>query len=187
MTDILLKDFESKLDKVIEILREDLATIRTGRVSPEIVAHVKLNVYEGTQVLELDELGTLTTEDAQTILFAPFDVSIIDEIEKGLRKANLRLSIVPEKERIRFKVPPMSEERREEYVILAHKKIEGARIMARQIRKEAMQDIDRQLKNEEISEDEKFRLQKKVQEMVDKTMEEMREIGEAKEKEIRSI
>lgn len=182
-----LEEYNQKLQKAIEVLREDLATIRTGRANPEMIAHTRLSVYGGTAQLEINELGTLTTDDPQTLVLVPFDLSIISEIENSLRSAKLNLSIIPEENKIRLKLPPMSEERRKEYLILAGKKIEGSRIMVRQIRREAMQEIDKNLKSEQIGEDEKFRLEKLAQEIVDKIMEKIKEIGEKKEEEIRNI
>jgi ribosome recycling factor len=187
VNDQFLQDFEVKLDKVLDVLKQDLATIRTGRANVQMVAHVVLSVYEGTQKLELGELGTVTTQDAQTIVFVPFDHSIIKEVEKGLRKANLSFSIIPEEDKIRLKVAQMSRERRVEYIELAKKKVEGAKILGRQVRKEAMQNIKRKVEREEIGEDEKFRLEKKIQGAVDRVMEKIQEIGEKKEEEIRQL
>lgn len=187
MVEALLKDFEGKLEKAVEILHDDLATIRTGRATSGMIEKVVLKVYGGTQSLRVEELATIGTEDSQTLVVMPFDPSIIEEIEKGLREANLGLSVSPIDGRLRLKIPQLTEEQREEYVKLAQRKVEGGHIMVRQIRKEAMQNIKKQFDAEEISEDGKFKLEKEIQELVDKIMEKIKALGEQKEQEIRSI
>ncbi|MDP3982857.1 MAG: ribosome-recycling factor [bacterium] len=176
-----------KMDKAVEVLKEDLSSIRVGQANPSMVAEIRLSVYNGTQNLSVEELATITTEDPSTISITPFDISILEEIEKGLRRANTNMSVIPDEDKIRLKLPPLTAERREEFVILIGKKIEGARIMVRQIRQEAMHDAKGGQDRGEVSEDERFKLEKQVQEVTDKTMEEISKIGEQKETQVRSL
>jgi len=182
-----LIDFEKKMKGALRILREDLATIRVGRANPAMLEGTKLDVYEGSQSMELEELGTILVEGPRTLVFNPFDPSVIDEIERGLRGANLGLQVVPKEEKIWLNLPSLTEERRQEYLSLAGKKIEGGRIVARQVRKRAMQDVKKRFDNEEISEDEKYRLEKEIQKVTDKIMDKIQQIGEKKEKEIKTV
>ena len=176
-----------KMDKAVEVLKEDLSFIRVGQANPSMVAEIRLSVYEGTQNLRIEEIATITTEDPSTISIAPFDISILEEIEKGLRRANTNMSVIPDEDKIRLKLPPLTADRREEFVILIRKKIEGARIMVRQIRQEAMRDAKGSQDRGDISEDERSMLEKQVQEITDKTMEEISKIGEQKETQVRSL
>jgi len=184
---IKVEEVKHKMDKALEVLKEDLATIRVGQASSSMVESLRLDVYDGTQSLLVEELATISTEDPSTISITPFDVSILEEIEKGLRKANTNMSVIPDDDKIRLKLPPLTSERREEFVTLVGKKIEGARIMVRQIRKEAMHSAKVAQDQGEISEDERFRLEKQIQEETDKTMETIAQVGEQKETQIRSL
>lgn len=176
-----------KMDKAIEVLKEDLSSIHVGQASPSMAAQIRLDVYDNTQSLLVEELATIATEDPKTISITPFDISILEDIEKGLRKANINMSILPGDDKIRLQLPPLTAQRREEYVVLVGKKIEGARIMVRQIRQEAMHSAKVSLDDKEISEDEKYKLEKRIQEITDKTMDEINKIGEQKETQIRSL
>ena len=183
----MLSQTREKMEKAVEILAEDLATIRSGRATPALVENIKISCYGGTQALKLLELATITTQDAQTLLISPFDPTILEEIEKGIREADLGLVPSVEGNLIRVKIPPLSEERREEFLKLAKRKLEGGRIMVRQIRKEAKIKIRKAFEEGEINEDEKKSLEKKVQEVTDEINAKIEMMGKKKEEELMSI
>lgn len=170
-----------KFQKAIEVVRQDLATIRTGKASPALVENLSVDAY-GTR-MKLVELATIAASDPTNLLVTPFDAANIEAIVKAISGANLGLTAVVEDSRIRVIVPALSEERREEYVKLVKSKIEGGKIMIRQIRREAMEDITKS----EINEDEKERMEKEVQNLTDKMVEELDQLAQAKEKELMSI
>jgi ribosome recycling factor len=185
--DQLLATTSNKMTKAITILTQDLGTIRAGRANPSLVDHVRIKVYGGSQELSVAELATIATSDATTMTVTPFDISIVDELERGLQQANLGLSISQDGETIRIVVPPMTEERRQEFTKLAKTKTEGVRIMIRQIRQDAVNDIRKLYQAKEIGEDEKFRLEKEIQKKTDECMEEAESLLDAKTKELNSM
>lgn len=182
-----LVDAQLKMQKALEIIRADLQTIRTGRATPALVENIVVSVYGGTQKLRLMELGTITASDSRTLVIVPFDPSIIEEINKGLQVANLGLTPILDSEVIRISIPALSEERRLEYIKLAKQKLEMGRIMIRQIRHQAMEEIKKTLENKEISEDGQSRLEKNLQTLTDELMAEIDEITRLKEQELLQI
>lgn len=164
--DTLLTDTKTHMQKAFEILQTDFATVRTGKANPSLLENIQIQAYEGT-VLKLMELATISVQDAYTMIVTPFDQSILANIEKGIRESNTGLTPAVSGHIIRVSVPALTEERRREMVKLIHQKAENGRVMIRQSRHEAMQNIQRAEKDASISEDEKERLEKEVQKMTD--------------------
>jgi len=177
----------AKMQQVFELVSRDVASIRTGRASPALIEDLVVSVYGGQQKLKVQELATISVQDPQTLLIDPWDKSIIGEIRQGILAANLGLNPSIDGGVIRIVLPPMTSEDREKYVRLLHTKLENGRIMLRQIRSEAMRDIKKGFEAKEISEDEKFNLEKRLQEITDEFVEKIGQIGEAKEKELLQI
>jgi ribosome recycling factor len=180
----LLKD---KMHKALLILQEDLATIRTGRATPALVENIVIPAYENTQHLKVKEMATITTDGPRMIVIAPFDPSVIRDIEKGVNNANIGLIASVDGNVIRINIPTLTQERRDEYIKLAHAKVEGGRVIVRQVRHEVMTDIKRKFEAKEISEDDKTRLEKEVQTITDEFMAEIDAIRDKKEKELMEI
>ncbi len=176
---------ESKLQQIIDHLKSELSTIRTGRAHASLVEELPVEVYG--QRMALKELAGITVPDPQLIILDPWDKSIIADIEKAIGESKLGLSPVVDKEIIRIPIPSLSEERRLEFVKLVKEIVEDARQKIRQGRQEAIEEIRRQEKGKEISEDEKFRLEKETQRQVEEANEEIKQTGEAKESEILKI
>jgi len=176
---------EEELSKIISYLKSELSAVRTGRAHASLVEDLEVLAY-GQKML-LKELASITVPEPQLIVIEPWDKSIIQDIEKAFRNSKLGLSPAVDEQIIRVPVPPLSEERRQEFVKLVKQKVEEARQKVRDARQEAIEEIRRQEKDKEISEDEKFRLQKEVQREVDECNQEIQEIGEAKESEILRI
>lgn len=182
-----LNEVRGRMQKALEIIRQDLQTIRTGRATPALVENVVLSVYEGSQKLKVAELATITTADFRTLMISPFDPLIIEEIYRGLLEANIGLTPVLEGEVIRISIPALSEERRREYIKLAKQKLETGRIMIRQIRHEIIGDLKRMFEAKEISEDDRRRQEKDLQELTDKYIAEIDELGRRKEEELLNV
>jgi len=176
---------EQQLQNIIDHLKSELSTIRTGRAHATMVEDLPVEAYG--QKMMLKELAGITVPDPQLILLNPWDKSVIPDIEKAVRESKLGLSPVVAEEVIRVPVPSLSEERRLEFVKLVKEMIENARQKVRQARQEAIEEVRRQEKAKEISEDEKFRLQKEIQGEVEQANEEIKQVGEAKESEILKI
>lgn len=187
MIDGILNDTRTKMRKAFEVTQNDLTSIHSGRATPALVENVVVAAYGGSQRLKVKELATITTTDAKTLVISPFDPSIIAEIEKGLLEAHAGVTPIVDGEVIRISVPPLSQERREEYIKLAHTKLEGGRIMVRQIRHEGMRKLKMAEENKEISEDQQEYGDKLVQELTDEMIAEIDGMGERKEAELMQV
>ena len=165
--DKLVSDAKNRITRTVNILKQELASIRTGRASAGLIDHVRIKAYGGTQDLSVAEMATIASLDAATLVVTPFDSSVIDELNRGLQQANLGLSISQDGEKIRIVVPPMTEERRQEFIKLAKTKTEGIKIMVRQIRQDILNVVHDMFQKKEMAEDEKFRLEKEVQTVVE--------------------
>src|SRR5574337_930555 len=139
-----LQETQSKMQKILEVIHGDLATVRTGRATPSLVEHIQVAVYGGTTKLKIMEVATTAVSDSQTLLITPFDASIIGEIQKGIEVANVGLTPVIDGQVIRISIPPLSAERREQLIALMKQKLENGKIMVRQTRHEAMDEVKKQ-------------------------------------------
>ncbi|MFV1917311.1 MAG: ribosome recycling factor [Patescibacteria group bacterium] len=180
-------EIRKKMSEVIELVTTDIASIRTGRATPAVVQDLEVSVYNGQQKLKVNELATITTKDAQSVLIDPWDKSIIGEINAGILKANVGLNPAIDGEIIRITLPPLTTEDREKYVKLLSKKLESGRIMIRQIRGEAVRAIKDVFEKREITEDEKFNQEKRLQEITDVYIEKIDQAGESKKQELLKI
>lgn len=187
MIDPLISQTREKMKKAIEITRQDLSSIRSGRATPALVEHIVIASYGGSQRLSLTEMATITTMDARTLVVSPYDPSVVAEIEKGILEANVGLTPVVDGEIIRITIPPLSEERRQEYIKLARTKLEAGRIMVRQVRHESMRDLKRLEDGGEIPEDGRKHGEKMVQELTDEMIAGIDTMGERKEQELLQV
>lgn len=181
--DGLLHQLSSKMQKTLGVLQQDVSTVRTGRASPTLVDHLEVVVYGGSAKMKIMEVATVTVSDAQTLVITPFDNSILSEIQKGIQEANIGFNPSNDGQVIRISIPPLSEERRKELIHLMKQKLENGRVMIRQARQEAMNDVK---KNEE-SEDEKKRIEKEIQKINDDYMGKVDALGRQKEEELMQI
>lgn len=185
--DQILGAVKSKMLKAIQVIKDDLGTIRTGRATPALVENVVISSYENTQHLRLKEMATITTDGPRMVVISPFDPSVTKEIEKGLNASNLGFNAYVDGNLVRINIPQLTAERREEYIKLAHTKLEGGRVMLRQLRHEVMNDVKRKFENDEISEDDRKKLEKDVQSLTDEMMGEIEMLRVKKESELREL
>ncbi|MCL4390099.1 MAG: ribosome recycling factor [Patescibacteria group bacterium] len=176
-----LAELQSKFARILELVKQDLATIRTGKASPALVENLFVEAY-GTK-MRLVELSSVAATDPTTLLITPFDVANSEAIAKAIQVANLGLTATVEDTKVRVVVPPLSQERREEYVKLAKTKVEGGKVMARQARHDAMEDAAKA----NLDEDSMKRLEKDIQEQTDKTVAELDLLALEKEKELLTL
>lgn len=179
-----ISDIKERIGKIIEVLKNDLATIRTGRATPSLVENIVISAYQGSAKLKVMELATIGATDTATLVITPFDHTTINEIEKGIREANIGLSPVVDGQIVRISLPPLSTERREELIKSVKHKLENGKIMVRQARHEAMTEVKKQKEDNAISEDDVTRLEKEIQKIVDTTSEQIDEMGKQKEAEL---
>lgn len=176
---------QSEFTKNIDFFKKDITSLRTGRANPGILDGVLVEAY-GTKT-PLSGLASISVPEARCILIAPWDKSVIKEIEKSVMAANLGLSVTNEGDKIRLIVPQLTEENRKELVKKLNEKMENSRISLRQVRDELKEDIETGFKAKEISEDDKFRFIKELDEEVAKQNDEIKQIRDKKEAEIMTI
>src|SRR5260221_2897943 len=182
--DPFIQEVTQRMTKVLDVIKNDLATIRTGRAAPSLVENVVISAYGGSARLKVMELATVHAQDTQTLVITPFDGSIIGDIKKGLEEANTGLTPVIDSTIIRISLPPLSQERREELIHLMKQKLENGRSLIRQARQDGMNDIK---KDEEMSEDDQKRLEKDLQRLTDEIMGQIDSLGKQKEEELLQI
>lgn len=178
-----LSQTQAQMGKILEVLKADLSTVRTGRAAPSLVENIIINAYGGTSKMRVLELATVGVLDAQTITISPYDASIIGEIQKGIMESNVGLTPVIDGQLIRISIPPLSEERRKELVHLVNQKLEGGKVQVRQVRHTGMEE----LKKLSLGEDEEKRLEKEIQKLTDDTISEIDSLGNKKEEELMQI
>ncbi len=177
----------TKMQQTVDLVSSDAGGIRTGRANSSLIEDLIIDAYGGTQKLKIKELSTITVPDAQTIVLDPWDKSIIGDMRKGITLANIGLNPSIDGEIIRISFPPLTTEDREKYVKLLSTKLENGKVMIRQLRGEAMRDVRESFEKKEISEDEKFDFEKKIQEITDEHIGKIEEIGKRKREELLQI
>lgn len=187
MIDALIATTRDRMKKAIEVTRMDLASIRSGRATPALVENIVVSVYGGSQHLKVMEIGTITAQDSKTLVIAPYDPSIISEIERGIAAANTGINPIVDGEILRINIPPLSEERRQEYIKLAKAKLEAGKVMIRGVRHDSMKEIGKLADASDIGEDEQKAGEKKVQELTDEMIAELDTMEEKKEAELLQI
>jgi len=184
--DITLQ-FKQNAQKVIDSLKEDLKSIRTGRASPSLVENLIVETYGGSTRLKLMELSTIVTEGPIALSIAPFDPSTIQDIERAILKSPLGLSPIVQGNRVILKIPSLSTEQREKFIKTAAEKIEEKKNQIRNLRDDIRKSIKNSFEKKETTEDEKFRLEKKVDNISTQFVEEIQIIRDKKETEIREV
>ncbi|MDZ4228033.1 MAG: ribosome recycling factor [Candidatus Levybacteria bacterium] len=185
--DNAVSEMWQKMQKALLVLQEDLSTVRTGRAMPSLVENVVVSVYAGAQRMRIKELATISASDSQTLVLQPFDPSIAGEIQKGIMEANIGLTPSSDGNVIRISIPPLSQERRVELIKLMKQKLENGKIVIRQIRQDARNIVRKQHNNKEISEEQMFAVDKKIQKITDDVMVPVDEMGRKKETELLQI
>ena len=177
----------SRMQQVLDLVTSDIGSIRTGRATPALVESLELSVYGATQKLKLVELATISVPDPQSLVIEPWDKSIIGEINQGIMIANIGMNPAIDGEIIRISLPTLTTKDREKYVKLLSTKLENGRIMIRQIRGEAMHEIKKKFEAKELSEDEKFAQEKRVQEATDQFIKNIEELGAKKKQDLMQL
>lgn len=175
-------DNESRMEKTVNALKEEYNSIRTGRASASIFDKVRVDYY-GTPT-PLNQVGTISIPEARMIVVSPFDKSLIGAIEKAIQKAELGLNPSNDGKVIRIAIPPLTAERRKDLVKQAKTTAENYRTTIRNVRRDGNEDLKKQQKAGEITEDQLKVESDKLQKLTDKYIEEINKAYEAKEKEI---
>lgn len=185
MIDEILLDSEDRMQKTIEVLRKEFASLRAGRANPAILDKVQVDYY-GVPT-PINQMANVTAPEARLLLIQPWDKSIIPNIEKAILKSDLGLNPASDGTVIRIAIPQLTQERRKELVKVIKKKAEDAKVGIRNIRRDANDALKSLEKNKEISEDENKKAQDDVQKITDKYIAEVDKILNNKEQEIMEI
>jgi len=177
-------DIKNRMIKTVEHSNHEVAIIRTGRASADILDAVKVDYY-GT-LSPLKNIAQVSAPDAQSILIQPFDPSSLESIEKAITMSDLGLSPNNDGNLIRLNIPLLTEERRKDLVKVVHKTIEEGRISVRNLRRDANDQLKDLEKKHEISEDNFKRSLDNIQELTDDFIKKLNNIQDEKEKEILS-
>jgi ribosome recycling factor len=181
----LLASTEKKMKERVDHARHSLATVRTGRASLVILDGVMVDYY-GTPT-PLNQVATLTIPDATLIVAQPWDASIISAIEKAILRSDLGLNPNNDGRVVRIPIPPLTEERRKEFVKKAHQMGEEERTHVRQCRREANEQAKKMMKDKAISEDDEHRALDQIQKLTDKYVETIDDLVKHKEKELLEV
>lgn len=173
---------ESRMEKTVASLKEEFNTIRTGRASASIFDRVRVDYY-GTPT-PLNQVGTISIPEARLVVVSPFDKSLISAIEKAIQKAELGLNPSNDGKVIRIAIPPLTADRRKELVKQAKTIAENYRTTIRNVRRDGNDDLKKQQKAGDLTEDQLKQETDKLQKLTDKYIEEINKAYDAKEKEI---
>jgi ribosome recycling factor len=185
MIDEVIEETRDRMGKTQKAFVKEMAKVRTGRASQSMLDSVKVDYY-GTQT-PLPQMATVSIPESRLITVKPWDISVINSVEKAILKANLGLTPSNDGKLIRISIPPLTEERRKEIAKNVSKICEEHKVAIRNIRRDSNDMLKELQKEGEISEDDSFKGQKQVQEMTDEYIQRLDDIFAEKEKEILEI
>ncbi len=180
-----LADAESSMQKAVEATQRAFNTIRTGRANASLLDRVQVEYY-GTPT-PLKSLANINTPDASTIMIQPYDKTSLNQIEKAISLSDIGLTPSNDGQLIRLNIPPLTSDRRKEFVKMAAKFAEEGKVSVRNVRRDAVDSVRKQEKNSEISEDEAKDIQDQIQKLTDKYTAKIDELLAEKEKDITTV
>ena len=181
----MFKELEERMSKTIEALRHELATIRTGRANAALLDQVRVSYY-GSDV-PVSQVGSISVPEPRMLVIAPWEKSVLEDLEKAILAADLGVTPSNDGEVIRIVLPELTEERRKEFVKQAKAMSEKSKVSIRNLRREANDDVKKQVKEEGLPEDEAKRLQDEIQKITDKFIAEIDAVVEKKEQDILTV
>lgn len=185
MIDDITADTEDGMQKAIEAFKRELSKVRTGRANLSLLDGIRVEYYGAPT--PLNQVASLNVADARLITVKPWEKNLIPQIEKAIRSSDLGLNPMTDADLIRLPIPPLTQERRKELVKVIKKMTEDARIAIRGARRDANDLLKGAEKDKEITEDDAQLGQKQVQELTDKFVKIVAEIGENKEAETMEV
>ena len=177
-----LRNIEDKMRKTVEGLKKELTTIRTGRATPTLIDHIKVE-YAGVS-LPLNQIAGISVPEAKLLVIQPWDKGSIRSIEKAILTSDLGLNPLSDGNVIRISIPPLSEERRQELIKVVRRRVEERRIAIRNLRHEAMDELKELEKNKDMSQDEHKRILNQLQKLTDSFIADVEQTGQDKEAEL---
>lgn len=183
--ELIFMTLEEKLEKTVNVLKDEFATIRAGRANPHILDKVQVEAYGS--MMPLNQVGNVSAADARCLVISPWDKTILKSIEKAILSSNIGINPTNDGNVIRLVFPELTEERRKDLVKQVKRMGEDAKIAARNNRREAMEGIKKLKTGKEISEDEAANCEQDVEKAVAKCVEEIDKTVAAKEKELLTV
>lgn len=181
----VLQELAKRLEGAVEIVRGDLATVRAGRAKPSLIESVKVEAYGS--MMELREVATINAPDPSLLVVSPWDKGLVQAVAKGIQEAGLGINPVVDGEQVKVPIPLLTEERRQEMTKLVAQKVESGRVLIRQIRSEAKDEIEGLKGESGVSEDDIHRWLEEMQKAVDGHTEKIEGMGEEKEQELLTL
>ncbi|CAB4243161.1 ribosome recycling factor [Methylacidimicrobium sp. AP8] len=182
--EILLRT-EERMEKAVGHLREEFASVRSGKASPELVANIPVEAYDSS--MRLRDLAAITAPDAHLLLVQPWDPTVVDAIRKAIEEARIGINPIVDGKLIRLPVPPLSEERRHEMIRVVRRMAEEARVALRGARRHGLEEAKAFQKESDVSEDDLARTEKDVQKLTDRFIGEVDRLLQAKEAELLKV
>lgn len=180
--DSILITVNDKIQASLDHFLNELSSIRAGRANPSLVENILVDAYGGK--MKMLEVGTIAAPQPSLLTIQVWDPSLADSVIKAVQEANLGLNPASDGQIIRLPIPPLTQERRQEFIKLTHQRAETAKVSVRQIRQDTRQEWKRQQDDGEFGEDELERREKLLQDLVDKKNEEIEELAKDKEAEL---
>jgi len=180
-----LKETRGRMEKSLDAVRREFASVRTGKASPALLEHVRVEAYETRMPLE--QLATISAPEPRLLVVQPWDKSLMGVIEKAIQSSDLGLNPSNDGTVIHVPIPPLNEERRQELVKVLHKMAEEGRVSLRAARRAAKDEVKAKMKDGEIPEDEGHRLLDEVQKLTDEYGEKIETLLKAKEAEVLEV
>ena len=178
-------DLQRRMHGAVEVLKNDLGGLRTGRASTALLDRISVDYY-GTKT-PLNQLASITVPDARLLLVTPYDKSAMREIERALMESDLGITPGNDGKVIRLPIPALTEERRKDMVKIAHRIAEEGRVAVRNVRRDANNHLKDLLKQKKVAEDEERRAQDDVQKLTDRHIAEIDKALAAKEADLKAV
>lgn len=185
MIEDVLLNTEQKMQSSVEALKRELASIRTGRATPALIEHIKVD-YAGTAT-PLRHIASISVSGVDLLIIQPWDLTSRQSIEKAILRSNLGLTPKSDGHIIRLNIPPLSEERRQELTRVVRRRVEEGRIALRNLRREAADELRKLERDKEISQDEHKRAMDKIQKLTDTFTDTAEQAGQDKETELMEV
>ncbi len=179
------KEFSAKMEKTVEVMQSDFASVRAGRANAAVLDQIRVDYY-GTPT-PVQQIGTISSPDPRTLVIQPWESSLLKEIEKAIQTSDLGINPQNDGRVIRLVFPQLTEERRKELAKQVKKYGEDSKVAVRNIRRDAMEKFKAQKKKSEITEDDLKNIEKDLQKITDDFVKKIDELVAKKDKELQSI
>ena len=174
-----------KMNKTISVMKQEYNSLRAGRANPQALDRITADYY-GTPT-PINQMGNISVPEPRMLIIALWDTKMIPVVEKAIQKSDLGINPANDGKVIRLIFPELTQERRKDLAKVIRKKAEESKVAVRSIRRDAMEDIKKQKKDNLLTEDDQKKLEEKVQKLTDEKVKEIDVIAQAKEKEIMSV